>query len=89
VASCGSFWRTATFFTNSFSFSNREMLWADLELQLRAFLLRIHAANSLLQPLPEDSKFSIVVDMEKPVVPTSLQEKKVNRNFHYGTISHM
>lgn len=65
------------------------MLWADLDLQLRAFLLRIHAANSLLQPLPEDSKFSIVVDMEKPVVPTSLQENKVNINFNYGTISHV
>ncbi|KAG2176853.1 hypothetical protein INT44_007517 [Umbelopsis vinacea] len=53
-----------------------EMLWPDLELQLRAFLLRIHATNSLLKPLPEDSKFSVVVDMERPVVPASLQENK-------------
>ncbi|KAI9284477.1 DNA-binding protein [Umbelopsis sp. AD052] len=53
-----------------------EMLWPDLELQLRAFLLRIHATNSLLKPLPEDSKFLVVVDMERPVVPASLQENK-------------
>lgn len=66
------------------------MLLADLELQLRAFLLRIHAANSLLKPLPEDSKFSIVVDMEQSAVPTSLQEKKVNININFTMVrSHM
>ncbi|KAH8550923.1 DNA-binding protein [Umbelopsis sp. PMI_123] len=53
-----------------------ELLLPELELQLRAFLLRIDAVNSLLQPLAHNSKFSVVVDMEKSLVPASLQEKK-------------
>ncbi|GAB5588307.1 MAD2 mitotic arrest deficient-like 2 [Umbelopsis nana] len=53
-----------------------ELRLLDLELQLKAFLLRINAAEALLRPLPEDCRFSLVVDMKKPIAPTSTQEAK-------------
>ncbi|CAO3686945.1 unnamed protein product [Umbelopsis vinacea] len=53
-----------------------ELRLLDLEQELRAFLLRINAADAMLRPLPKGCQFSLVVDMTKSIAPTSTQEMK-------------
>ncbi|KAM3587012.1 hypothetical protein VKS41_002058 [Umbelopsis sp. WA50703] len=53
-----------------------EMRLPDLERQMRGFLLRICAAEALLQPLPSNCTFSLTVDTKLPLNPESEQEAK-------------
>ncbi|KAG2184854.1 hypothetical protein INT43_000767 [Umbelopsis isabellina] len=53
-----------------------EMHLPDLEIQMRGFLLRISAAQALLQPLPGNCTFSLTVDTKQPMNPDSEQEAK-------------
>lgn len=48
----------------------------DLEIQMRGVLLRINAAQALLQPLPSDCSFSLTVHTKQPLTPQSEQEAK-------------
>lgn len=58
----------------------REMHLPDLEIQMRGVLLRINAAQALLQPLPSDCSFSLTVHTKQPLTPQSEQEAKVRYN---------